>query len=400
MFEYFDDNYVWNLSVLLALSVGGSLDEIDRACRPLRDGGAGAADDATEAFLREWSRVADQLVEMGEEDHARHRYLSAGEKYRRAAVYLGIAERMQAPGAPQRLAIYKRMLRLFWQSIELQGEPVERIEIPFGDLTMPAYLVTPRADEPAPCILQWNGLDSTKEMMYGSGLAHELGRRGVATLMVDTPGSGEALRRHGLTAQRKTEEWAGACVDYLQSRDDVSANHLGIVGWSLGGYYAPRAAAFEQRLSLCVAWGANHNWGQRQLQRLNREGELPVPHYWDHSLWVWGQPDLEHFIEMAPGITLDGVVERIEAPFLVVHGENDRQIPLTDAYASYEQAVRSSKRELKIFERAIGASEHVGLDNLSLPRSYIADWIAETFREQGASAHAGGSSLGAVPHER
>jgi dienelactone hydrolase len=399
MFEYFDDNYVWNLSVLLALSLGGSLDEIDRACRPLRDPGLGTGEEATEAFLREWSRIADQLVELGDEDCARHRYLSAGEKYERAAMYLGIAERMQAPDALERLGVYERMLTLFSRSIDLQGEPAERVEIPFGDALLPAYLLAPRRNGPAPCVLQWNGLDSTKEMLYGSRLAHELARRGVATLMVDTPGSGDALRRFGLTARPETEEWASACIDYLQLRDEVSAEHVGIVGWSLGGYYAPRAAAFDRRLSLCVAWGANHNWGQRQLQRLDNEGELPVPHYWDHVLWVWGQPDLEHFMGMAPRITLDGVVERIEAPFLIVHGENDRQIPLADAHRSYDQAIRSSKRELKIFTKSIGASEHVGLDNLSLPRTYIADWIAETFAEQGAPTCATTPVLGVISRE-
>ena len=63
------------------------------------------------------------------------------------------------------------------------------------------------------------------------------------------------------------------------------------MGWSLGGYYVPRAAAFEKRLALAVAWGANHNWGEVQKQRLEREGENPVPHYWEHVLWVWGETD-------------------------------------------------------------------------------------------------------------
>ncbi len=58
--------------------------------------------------------------------------------------------------------------------------------------------------------------------------------------------------------------WAAACIDYLTTRPEVDPEQLGIVGWSLGGSYAPRAAAFEKRLKLAVAWGAHHNWGEVQ----------------------------------------------------------------------------------------------------------------------------------------
>ncbi len=92
--------------------------------------------------------------------------------------------------------------------------------------------------------------------MYTSGWCHELAARGISTLMVDCPGSGEALRFLGLKARVETEDWAKACVDYLETRSDVDPDRVGLAGWSLGGYYAPRAAAFEKRLKLVVAWGA------------------------------------------------------------------------------------------------------------------------------------------------
>jgi malonyl CoA-acyl carrier protein transacylase len=108
--------------------------------------------------------------------------------------------------------------------------------------------------------------------------------------------------------------WNLAVVATLNSGgliDDVDPAAIGLAGWSLGGYYAPRAAAFEKRLALVVAWGANHDWGAVQRRRLQREGERPVPHYWDHVLWVWGQDSIQDFIELAAQVTLDGVVERI-----------------------------------------------------------------------------------------
>jgi esterase/lipase len=208
--------------------------------------------------------------------------------------------------------------------------------------------------------------------------------------MLDQPGTGEALRLQGLTARIDTEAWAGAAVDWLETRSDVDAARIGIVGWSLGGYYSPRAAAFEKRFALCVAWGANHDWGAVQRRRKEREGERPVPHYWEHVLWVWGKDGdenhLDEFLDFADDIHLDGVVEEITVPFLIAHGQNDRQIPLEYAHRSYEQAVNSPKRELRVFTPEEGATEHIGLDHLPHVSTFVADWVADTFAGIGGRA--------------
>ena len=98
-------------------------------------------------------------------------------------------------------------------------------------------------------------------------------------------------------------------------------------------------------------------------------------------MWVWGAKDMDEFQAMWPDITLDGVLDRVRVPFLVTHGKNDRQIPLEYAQQTYDQLVNSPKRELKIFDDRTGGVEHVSVDNMSYGRSYIADWIAETFGE-------------------
>jgi len=386
MFEFFPGNYVWNLGVVAALNSGGLIDEVDRACRPIREAAAKGSDAGTGDFLRAWTALTDQLVGQAEQAEKAGHQRTAGQLYFRATNYLAQSERMLSKSDPNRVPTYRRILDLAQKSFELRDTRVRRVEIPYEGTTLPAYFsAAPATDQgPAPVMIMFNGLDSTKEHMYNSEHWAELAARGISTLMVDPPGSGEALRLQGLTSRVDSEAWATACVDYLETRDDVDETRIGLVGWSLGGYYAPRAAAFEKRLALVVAWGANHNWGAVQRRRLQREGERPVPHYWEHVLWVWGFPDdtdLNEFVDFADQVHLDGVVEQIDVPFLICHGENDRQIPLEYAHRSYDQAVNSPKRELRIFSPEEGGTEHIGLDHLSYVSTYIADWVADTLLE-------------------
>jgi dienelactone hydrolase len=382
VFEYFPTNYIWSLGVAATLNSGGAIDEVDRACRPIREA-AERGDAGTRDLMLAWKRVADQVAEQATEAEKAGHLRTAGQKYFRAAAYVCQAERMLSSKDPERIPFYQQGLDLMQKSFELIDPATTRVEVPFEGHLLPAYFTqATRADgSPAPTMIMWNGLDSTKEHMYTSEWPQELAARGISTLMVDCPGSGEALRFLGLKSRVETEDWAKACVDYLETRDDVDADRIGLVGWSLGGYYAPRAAAYEKRIRLVVAWGANHNWGEVQKRRLEREGENPVPHYWEHVLWVWGADDVTTFVEDAEAVNLNGVVEQITCPFLITHGENDRQIPVAYAHQSYDQAVNSPKRELRIFTPEEGATEHVGLDHLPHVGAYTADWIEDTFRE-------------------
>jgi dienelactone hydrolase len=381
VFEYFPGNYVWNLGVVAALNSGGLIDEVDRACRPIREAAANGEDAGTPEFLRAWTALTDQLEDQAADAEKAGHPRTAGQLYARAANYMCQAERMLANSDPNRIPTYQRVLRLAQKAFDRQDTRITRVAVPYEGTTLPAYFsAAPATDHgPAPVIVLVNGLDSTKEHMYSSGHWAELAARGISCLMLDQPGTGEALRLQGLTARIDAEAWGSAAVDWLLARPDVDPARIGITGWSLGGYYAPRAAAFEKRFSLVVAWGANHDWGKVQRRRLEREGERPVPHYWEHVLWVWGHTDLQEFISFADDVNLDGVVEQINVPFLIAHGAGDRQIPLEYAHRSYDQAVNSPRRELRIFTAEEGASEHIGLDHLPHVSVFIADWVADTF---------------------
>ncbi|ABK12706.1 alpha/beta hydrolase [Burkholderia orbicola] len=386
MVEYFPTNYVWNLSVNIALASGGNSGEIDAVCRSLVAASTRSDDGATEAFFLSWCDLGDRLRALAEADLAAGRRLSAGAKFGRAAVYYLTGERMTHPSFEPRKAAYAKALRCFARFAELHEKNCERVEIPYRGASLAGVFVAARGDASAaaPCVVFANGLDSFKETIYGSGVQQALAARNISSLAIDQPGTGEALRVSGLTALIESEVWAGAVADYLAQRTDVDSRMLGMCAWSLGGYYAPRAVAIDKRFRLCVAWGANFNWGELQRRRLAREGDNPVPHYWDHVRWVWGKATLEEFMVFSERITLAPVIDEVTVPFLIVHGDADRQIPREYAIQQYQGAVNSPKRELKFFTAAEGGVEHCSADNVTNVRDYIADWIAETYRELGA----------------
>lgn len=379
MFKYFPTNYVWNLSVDLAIEMGARIGEIEEMCAPLQDAAQQPDAAGTKAFRDTWSKMADKLCGLAGEDEARGRLISAGAKYNRAAIYLLTAERLQARGVPGRLELYRRFLDVFARGVQLSGEHCERVEIPYGDAHIAGlYVRAEGVDGPAPILVQVNGLDSTKEMKYRVGLPAWLAQRGVSSLVIDQPGTGEALRLHGMHAVYDSERWASRVVDWLETRSDVDPKRIGLEGVSLGGYYCPRAVAFEPRFAMGVVWGANHDWRDVQKKRLAKEGSFPVPHYWEHVRWVWGAKDMDEFMRIAEHVHLDGILDRIRVPFLVTHGQKDSQIPLHWAERTYEQLVNSPKRELKVFTEREGGVQHSSFDNSANAGAYIADWVAET----------------------
>lgn len=377
LFEYFP-NYIWNLSVAIALESGGRIGEIVDMCQPIRDAAASGADAGTPQFMAKWVEMGDKLIGLADEDEAAGRGFSASDKLERASLYLLVAERMQGHGHPGRAETYARALDTFARSTRLGSINRERVEIPLTTGTMPALYTRAEGPGPHPVVVYCNGLDSCKELLYWSRLPEALAKRGISTLCVDQPGTGEALRLQNLPVDPHSENWASKAIDWLETQPDVDPKRIGMTGISLGGHFAPRAVAYEPRFASGACWGANHNWAEVQQKRLKREGENPVPHYWAHVIWAFGAKDMDDFLAKAEDMNLNGHMGGVKVPFLVTHGAKDRQISVDYAHDCYDQLVNSPRRELKLFTEREGGVEHVGADNMSFGRDYIADWFADT----------------------
>jgi dipeptidyl aminopeptidase/acylaminoacyl peptidase len=132
------------------------------------------------------------------------------------------------------------------------------------------------------------------------------------------------------------------------------------MGYSFGGYHAPRIVAFEKRYAAAVAFGAMH-WSIYEWVAGNKARLAVDPRTSSTSIfqfrWVVGAPDNATALEWAKKFTLEGVAQRIACAFLVLHGENDRIVPLAEAKKLYE-AVGSKRKHIKIFTADEGGAEH------------------------------------------
>ncbi len=375
MFEYFKDNFGWSFLVNKVLSGGGQIDEVDRACRPLA--GLATTPDGYGAWIANWQCEARRVSALAQADLAHGNPRGAGRKLLRAALYFIAAEARTRSTDPRRRQNYEAAVAAFGRGTALLREPVEIVSVPYAGTTLPGIFCAAPGTAKAPCVVMLNGFDSVKEFNYLAGLPAALRERGVAMLLIDHPGTGGALRLQDLKGTAETEQSVAAALDYLESRADVDAERLGVVGLSLGGYYAPRAAAFETRLRCCVAWGAMWDYGQLCRRRVEGSGTGAVYADWmDQFKFVFGA-DLAQALAITDRMRLADVMGRIACPTLIVHGANDRQVPVADAHRA-AAAVTGAPVTLKIFEDAEGGVEHSQADNMTLAVDFISHWVATT----------------------
>jgi dienelactone hydrolase len=302
----------------------------------------------------------------------------------RASVYYQWAESLLDPDDARTHSMYGKHLSCFRDFANHRDPVVELVDIPFGGQSIPAYVVPAAGVQgPGPSVLLSDGLDANKEEMFYVALA--LARRGITTVAFDGPGQGEALRVHGMTARHDFEKPVGACVDWLVGRPEVDPGRIGLVAASWGGYYAPRAVAFEKRIKACGVMGAvfdTHACMARRVGYVPGQGatqlggNAPLGTTGKQILRILGVADWESAFHKLEAFKLEGVAAQIECDLFIVHGANDRHAPPSEAQRLLD-AVSSKHKHLRIFTEAEGGSAHVNLDRPEPALSLMCDWMAE-----------------------
>lgn len=382
-FQYFPgdapENYRWSSAFSLALGLerggGSTLSELHRAGRALSDQ---VGDDT--AWFNQFSalgeRTRDQANQLRTANPART--ITASDLSLRACIYFQLAERFLLPKSSESTAAYKESLESFAQFATSSVENrLIRVDITSEVGTLPAWYIAPRegTHQPSSAVVFFGGLDITKEIQFCMA-ARELSRRGIACLVVDGPGTGEALRHNAVTLRHDYEVAGSAAYEYLAGRGDIDPNRIGVIAVSLGGYYAPRCAAMDPRFAACVAWGAIWDYHLLWLRRIEHAYNTSLSIPGDHICWVLGVDTTDQALDALRDFTLEGIVQEIRCPFLVVHGTNDAQVPLSDAHTLYERA-GSEVKELRLFDAEEGGAQHSQIDYLPAAAAYISDWLRE-----------------------
>jgi 2,6-dihydroxypseudooxynicotine hydrolase len=311
-----------------------------------------------EDWCRAWSARAGIHEELGRKSLADGYRLSAGAHLTRAAVCYHFSKFVFVIDYDQMKAAHRKAVECRSLALPLIDPPGERVAIPYEGRQLHGILRKPAGAARPPVVVMCMGLDSTKEEMDTNEAVFLA--RGMATLAFDGPGQGEG--EYDFAIRGDYEVAVKAVLDFVGSRSDLDAARIGVWGVSLGGYYAPRAAAFDKRIKACIALSGPFEWVEYfdELPELTR-----------HTFQVRSRSrTLAEARERAATLTLKSVAKNITCPLFVVAGKQDRIVPWQEGE---RLAAAASGPVVRCF---LADGNHVANNRVYRWRAQSADWMA------------------------
>jgi alpha-beta hydrolase superfamily lysophospholipase len=285
--------------------------------------------DGPEEFENAWFSAARTWEDRADAAVAEGRLISAREWYRQAYYChrLVVFSSTKADGVA--VPAYQHVKSVFRKWVAISDERIEECSVAFEDVSVPGYLVLPeRVSTPVPAVVFIYGADGLKEEQVWQS-AMPLAKRGIAVLVADGPGQGSSLRDAGLAARADYEVYGSAAFDVLAAHPLIDANRIGIYGSSMGGYYAPRVAAVDERFEVCVVNSACYS---------------VVDGVWDYYpplrpqfMFNVGTDDEAAAKALYKDFSLAEVAGSAKVPIHIFHGEDDALIPVSQARQLYQE---------------------------------------------------------------
>lgn len=357
-----------------------------------------------DSWYVEWNATADRVSKEAEEQLARGHKISARDSFLRASTYYRNSEFFLhglSRDDPRIVRAYRLSVDSYKQSAKLFDLPIEPVEIPYEHTTLPGYFHRTTAPGLRPTLILHSGFDGSAEEMHADG-ARAAVERGYNVLTFDGPGQYGPIHREGLVFRYDWEKVVTPVVDFTLKLPNVDPKRVALMGSSLGGLLAPRAAAFEKRLAALIANDGLYDfagptkgrvpvekWGEfeKQLKAssapdvdriLAATAKASPTQRWayDQGMWSLGAKSPREFVAKSLDYNLrDGIAERISCPTLICDAESD--IFFKGQPQTLYEHLTCPKTLIK-FTNAEGAGAHCeeGASRLAFARMF--DWLDET----------------------
>jgi len=338
--------------VRMLVAFGGDRREVESTLAEIH-----ALKEVPDAFARRARQLLDRIPAAEGEDGTEDPRALA----HRAALYAFAGDWFTLSDARKR-ASYDLVLEAYDAYRARTAPPIEKAEILEGGKRVPAYFRAPEGDGRVGAVLIVQGFDTAKEL-WGK-VEEALLARGLATLTIDPPGTGEALAAgRKLDGEEPIVAAGGAALAWLAGHPRVDPERVGLLGYSLGGYVAPRLAAeFPDRVAACCALGGPFD--------LSFWRALPYQ-FKKRALYVTGSRDEEELGKLLRDVDLTRHLRTIRCPGRVYHGEEDAVVPVQ--HARMIESGWPTECELEIVRGGDHALSRQLIDEI-LPE--VADWFS------------------------
>jgi hypothetical protein len=377
---------------------GADIGEIDLLASTVQ-----AADDSS--FYEGCRAIAEARIDEGDAAAANGHHATAYDCYLRAAAFLGVGYHplYGTPVDPRLVDAFHVQQTTFEKALSTGVFRAEPVGVPYEDTRVPAWFVRApgHEDERRPVIIVGGGWDSTMvENFIAMGVA-ALGR-GYHVLLYDGPGQGALLIDEGLPLRHDWEAVVTPVVDAALRIDVVDPDRIVYQPWSLGGYMAPRVAAYERRLAAVIADPGQLDVGGKfagalAMMGLDQDAVARLPEitaadeakvmavingdrglHWkivQRGFWTNGATDLSSWMaEMAKWKLSPDEVSDIRCPLLVTHAAND----MASSNAKDLFDLLPGPKAWFDFTDADGAGQHCEMLNRSMANRRILDWLDDT----------------------
>ena len=348
-----------------------------------------------DSWYQEWLALADRIATIADKCAADGHAASASSAYLRASNYYRTAEfflRDDPTNDPRVADTSARAIETFRAAPEIQAQWTQ-VRIPYEGIQLEGYYLNASGDDRGPTLLAHGGYDSTvEEMFFAVGEAAR--RRGWNCLIFEGPGQGSALRLNKLPFRHDWEAVVTPVMDFAVNLRGVDPERIALIGMSMGGYLAPRAAAFEHRIAACVAYDGVFNfaaalpepqarerdpeqWVARMDNVFAHRAEAPSSLRWalSNAVWTLGVATAQELVDEFSKYDLTEVVDQISCPTLVCEAQDD-QFFAGQPRMLYEAL--DCPKTFATFTAAEGAGEHCHEGALTLFHQRMFDWLDNT----------------------